>query len=103
MTCYVPLYPYSTIFTIPDSVQSYVICGANVLKVCGIHTCGVVAFFSKVEPVILNILSVNPIKWSNTLKKFVGKLLANCLSVFDHFVGLALKKLTLLKTALPFN
>ena len=28
-----------------------------------------------------------------TLKQFVGKLLANCLSVFDHFVGLALKGL----------
>ena len=25
-------------------------------------------------------------KWSNTLKKFVGKLPTNCLSVFDHFV-----------------
>ena len=31
-------------------------------------------------------------KWSNTLKRFVGKL--NCLSVFDYFVGLALKGLT---------
>ena len=43
-----------------------------------------------------NSLSVNPlsdkfIKWSNTLKQFVGKLPTNCLSVFDHFSGLALK------------
>ena len=30
---------------------------------------------------------------SNTLKKFVGKLPTNCLSVFDHFAGLALKEL----------
>ena len=30
-------------------------------------------------------------KWSNTLKQFVGKLPTNCLSVFDHFVGLVLK------------
>ena len=39
----------------------------------------------------LNSLSVNPIKWSNTLKQFFGNLPANCLSVFDHFVELALK------------
>ena len=42
-----------------------------------------------------NPLSANPIKWSNTLKKFVGNLPTNCLSVFDHFVGLAFKGLTL--------
>ena len=29
-----------------------------------------------------------------TLKQFVGKLPMNCLSVFDHFVGLALKGLS---------
>ena len=40
-----------------------------------------------------NPLSADPIKWSNTLKQFVGKLPTNCLSVFDHFVGLALKGL----------
>ena len=40
---------------------------------------------------MLNLLSANPTKWSNTLKQFVGKLPKNCLSVFDHFVGLALK------------
>ena len=34
----------------------------------------------------LNPLSANPTKWSNTLKQFV-------LSVFDHFVKLALKGL----------
>ena len=39
-------------------------------------------------------LSANPRKWSNTLKQFVGKLPTNCLSVFDHFWGLALKDLT---------
>ena len=41
----------------------------------------------------LNPLSANPTKWSNTLKQFVGKLPTNCLSVFDHFVKLALKGL----------
>ena len=37
----------------------------------------------------------NPTKWPNTLKQFVGKLPTNCLSVFDHFVKLALKGLRL--------
>ena len=41
-----------------------------------------------------NPLSACPTtKWSNTLKQFVGKKLINCLSVFDHFVGLVLKGL----------
>ena len=40
-----------------------------------------------------NPLSAKFIKLSNTLKQFVGKLPTNCLSMFDHFVGLALKGL----------
>ena len=40
-----------------------------------------------------NPLSTNPTKWSITLKQFVGYLPTNCLSVFDHFVELALKGL----------
>ena len=43
----------------------------------------------------INPLSANPTKWSNTLKQFIANLLTNCLSVFDHFVELALKGLTL--------
>ena len=42
-----------------------------------------------------NPLSANPTKWSSTLKQFVDKLPTNCLSVFDHFVKLALKELML--------
>ena len=38
--------------------------------------------------------SANPTKWSNTLKQFVGNLPTNCLSVFYHFVKLAVKGLT---------
>ena len=38
-------------------------------------------------------LSSKPTKWSDTLKQFVGNLPTNCLSVFDHFVGLTLKEL----------
>ena len=41
-------------------------------------------------------MSANPTKWSNTLKQFVGNLPTNCLSVFDHFVKLALKGLRLI-------
>ena len=37
--------------------------------------------------------SANPAKWPNTLKQFVSKLPTNCLSVFGHFVNLALKGL----------
>ena len=47
----------------------------------------------------INPLSANPTKWSNTLKQFVGKLPTNCLCVFDHFVGLALKGLKLISIA----
>ena len=40
-----------------------------------------------------NPLSAKFIKWSNTLKQIVSKLPTICLSVFDHFSGLALKGL----------
>ena len=40
-----------------------------------------------------NSLSTNLTKWSNTLKKFVSNLTKNCVSVFDHTVGLAHKGL----------
>ena len=45
-------------------------------------------------PPALKRFSTNPTKWANTLKQFVGKLATNCLSVFDHSVGLALKQLS---------
>ena len=41
----------------------------------------------------LNPLSAKLTKWPNTLKQFVGNLPANCLSVFGHFMGFALKGL----------
>ena len=47
---------------------------------------------------ILNPLSTNFTKWSNTLEQFVAKLMTNCLNVFDRFVGLALKGLTFKKS-----
>ena len=48
----------------------------------------------------INPLNANPEKWSNTLKKIVGNLPAICLSVFDHFMNLALKGLIKLKIKL---
>ena len=41
----------------------------------------------------VNPLSANPTKRSNTLKQFLSKLPPNCLSVFDHYMGVALKRL----------
>ena len=41
-----------------------------------------------------NPFRANFTKWSNTLKQFVGNLPTNCLSVLDHFMGLALKGLS---------
>ena len=46
------------------------------------------------ESCVINPLSANPEKWSNTLKQIVGNLPTICLSVFDHFMNLALKGLT---------
>ena len=42
-------------------------------------------------PTHFDPLSTNSKKWSNTLKQFVSNFSTNCLSVFDHFVKLALK------------
>ena len=36
-------------------------------------------------------LTQNATKWPSTLKQFIGNLPTNCLSLFDHFVKLALK------------
>ena len=44
----------------------------------------------------INHLRANPTKWSNALKQLVSKLPMNCLSVFDHFVGLTLNELRIM-------
>ena len=41
---------------------------------------------------LINPLSANFTKWLNKLKQFVRNLPMNRLSVFDHFVKLALKE-----------
>ena len=45
------------------------------------------------EKLVFNPLSDKLTKWPNTLKQFDGNLPTSCLSVFGHFVGLALKGL----------
>ena len=46
-------------------------------------------FYDSVQGGLLNLLSANPTKWSNTLKQLIGN------SRFDHLMGLALKGLIL--------
>ena len=43
---------------------------------------------------VINPLSANPTKLSNTLKQFVGSLPTNFVGALDHFVGLALNGLS---------
>ena len=43
----------------------------------------------------VNPLNANLTKWSNTLKQFISNLPTKYLRVFDHFVGFALKGLTI--------
>ena len=50
-------------------------------------------FHCDIIPIHISFLSAKFIKWSNTLKQIVGNLPTICLSVFDHFSGLALKGL----------
>ena len=42
------------------------------------------------DTLFINPFSTNFTKCSNTLKQFIVNLPTNCLSVFDHFVGLTL-------------
>ena len=46
-----------------------------------------------IDSKVFNPLTASLTKWSNKLKQFVGNLPTNYLSVFDQFVGLALKGL----------
>ena len=49
----------------------------------------------------INPLSTNPTKWSNT-PTIRRQMPTNCLSVFDHFVRLALKGLMLVSSCPRF-
>ena len=51
----------------------------------------------ELQKITVNPLNANPEKWSNTLKQIVGNLPTICLSVFDHFMNLALKGLKIAK------
>ena len=57
------------------------------------HVISTGTIFKTLKNPRVNPLSANPMKRSNQLKQCVGKLLTNCFSVFDHFVGLTLKGL----------
>ena len=59
------------------------------------HIRATASVWYNVNHMIINPLSAKFIKWSNTLKQIVGKLPTICLSMFDHFSGLAFKGLTL--------
>ena len=55
-------------------------------------------FYAKIvsrKGLAVNPFSANITKWSNTFKQIVRKLTTNCLSVFNHFVILALKGLAI--------
>ena len=66
----------------------------KVARIWPYEDCSIAEFQELIFNLWFNALSANFTKWSNTFKQFVGKLPTNCLSVFDHFVGLALKGLT---------
>ena len=65
-----------------------------IIKLNGLH----ITQFSRDSPFhsssYFNPFRANPIKWSNTLKQFIGKLPTHCLIVFDDLMGLMLKGLT---------
>ena len=60
-------------------------------------------FFKFLSKCGIKPLSVNLTKWSNTLKQFVIEQPMNFLSVFDHFMRLALKRLKWLITEAKFE
>ena len=81
------------------------------MKSCNKSTTFAKGYFDKLHMLIVlystfynsfNPFSANFTKWSNTLKQFVGNLATNCLSVFDHFVGLALKGLNVIRFSADF-
>ena len=78
MTLHIYIYIYRNTYTYTDiNIYTYIYTHIPILTYIYTHT--------------FNPLSVNPTKWSNTFKQFVGKLQMNSLSVFDHFLGLVLK------------
>ena len=68
-----------------------------------LYTC-IAKFISSVvrQDMFINPLRGNFTKLSNILQQVVGKLPTSCLSVFDHFVELALKRLKYVKVIIVF-
>ena len=94
---YPPAFVYANIFWV--SVLIFEVPHRNIALIPMLLSYIIYCFYGKFQcdivkvVKVINPLSANPIKWSNTLKQFVGKLPTNCLSVFDHFVKLAFKGL----------
>ena len=65
--------------------------------------CQLGVFYSNCIGIIINPVSASSTKWSNLLKQFICKLPTNCLSVFDHFVGLALKGFTIARFQIQYD
>ena len=93
----------SEIFYLPFEIYQhtgFILAVTNISKMNSNSTSSTYKIYSKIT---LNPLRANPTKWSNTLKQFVGNLPTNCLSVFNHFVGLAFKGLRLVSLILSWN
>ena len=93
----------SEIFYLPFEIYlhtGFILAVTNISKMNSNSTSSIYKIYSKIT---FNPLRANPTKWSNTLKQFVGNLPTNCLSVFNHFVGLAFKVLRLVPLILSWN
>ena len=79
------------------SSKSYIFLFIRVLPVLLILKLNSLCWFFQMSilyvPSMINPLNSNPTVLSNTLKQLVDNLPTNCLSVFDHFVGLAFRGL----------
>ena len=92
------MYIYVYVVCVCVYIYIYIYIYVYVYYIC-ICVCVYMYRFGFVNYFMKNVEGFNPLnsnitKWSNKLKQFISKLPKNCLSVFDHFVRLALKGLT---------
>ena len=71
-------------------LQNQLIFWKTLISIQSIRRDHIFAHIEREDILNMNPLSANRRKWSDTLKQFVP---TNCLSVFDHFLRLALKGL----------
>ena len=84
----------SEIFQKILSIKDYQMCYSMPYHTFSLKQVHICIIFNALPQVTINPFSANFTKQSYTLKQFVGNLSTNCLSVFDHLVGLALKGLS---------